>query len=238
MFGLSFKRRRAAQSKVLEVDPSSTAGQVYSLAAQVSSLRTDENASKAIGLVSVDNPTSIQNLSIDFAIALTRFIDGSVLLVHPSSKRTQTNRAASLQTHELFGWNDVVEGACQIQEVVKKTSINRLNILDFGIPKRSSRAATSAAEKDITTQSIQTTLRTLKKDYEFIVFQLPSVSQDVTALSLASVLDGVILVIDHRATRMSQVKKFSDFLENHHVHVVGAVMNRYQHFLPSILRRK
>ena len=189
-------------------------------------------------MVNVANSSNMQRLSVDFAIALTRFIDGPVLLVHPNTGSGRKNAENSLQTHELFGWTEIVDGRCNYQDVVRQTSIDRLSILNFGMPKRSSRSATSAAEKDITTQSISTTLKVLKQDYEFIVFQLPSVVQDVTALSLASVLDGVIVVIEHRATRMSQIKSYVEFLQNHNVHVVGAVMNRYRSFLPSFLRRK
>ncbi len=223
---------------VMVVKPVSAAGQVYSLAAQVASLRANPGDSKAIGLASCSDPEEIKALAIEFATAMTRFVNGSVLLVHLNSEAPKKRKTSVVETPTLFGWSEVVDGQCNYREVVRRTTAERLNVLNYGMPKRSRKSATSVEESKITIESIEGTLSQLKQEYEFTIFQLPNVLQDVTALSLASALDGVVVVMDHRRSRMSQVRGFVEFLKNHHAHVVGVVMNRYRSFLPRFLQRR
>ena len=74
-------------------------------------------------------------------------------------------------------------------------------------------------------RQFQHVLWSLGQDFQFVVIDMPSVSGGSFPLSLASILQGLLIVIDARSTRRKDVDRVFRQLTDEQI--LGLVVNRY-----------
>ncbi len=129
------------------------------------------------------------------------------LLLH--AERSPGVREAVSQPDKVSGW-------------VQESGISNLAFLPAG-------AASSAGGPVWDDHWISVFLETLRCEFDLIVFDLPAGLIDFSALRLASLLDGVLLVVEAESTRMDTARRLKDLAARAHVNVLGAVLNERHH---------
>ena len=80
--------------------------------------------------------------------------------------------------------------------------------------------------------------RSLTAEFDEVVIDTPAVSESQLGLVLASLVDGVVVVVEAEETSRSQVRKLVDDLRQFRANVLGTVLNKRRDYLPKWLYRR
>lgn len=119
------------------------------------------------------------------------------------------------------GLSSLLTGECSLDQVVVSTFIPRLSILPAG-------ERLAHPSELLPTLSRSSWLEQLKEHYDVILIDSPSVTTATDALLLASMSDGVILVVRQGRTGRQHVRKTLDALHYVQANVIGTVFNQVQ----------
>ncbi len=78
-------------------------------------------------------------------------------------------------------------------------------------------------------------LAELRAEFEYVIFDVPPLSDGNTSAALGSLVDGVVMVLRANSTRRELAKKAVDDLGEAHTRILGAVLN--QHEADAVLTR-
>jgi uncharacterized protein involved in exopolysaccharide biosynthesis/Mrp family chromosome partitioning ATPase len=78
----------------------------------------------------------------------------------------------------------------------------------------------------------------LKENYRFVVFDLPAIRQTSSAVKLAAMVDGVVLVVEAEGVRWEEAKQTTDLLVQGRANLLGAVLNKTRFYVPEWLSRR
>lgn len=197
-------------------------GPYVNLAAQLMQLRQRPGDSKAIGLCGVQYGSGASTAAQHLALALAAgTISGRVLLVDVSGSAKRGTR--------IQGWAELLSGDAELSDVIVPTSEPQVSRLYFVQDP-------GAASLPMDAVRIRELLQSLKERFEWIVFDLPSEAR-ADGLPVASVLDGVMLVLQAHRTQSSRARQVKQALEQSGAHLVGVVLTRTRSFVPRFLRR-
>ena len=77
----------------------------------------------------------------------------------------------------------------------------------------------------------------LRKDYDFVIIDTPSVCEYPDAAVLAGLADASVLVLQAESTRFDEAEEARDLLLQAGSPILGGVLNRQKEYLPKWLRR-
>ena len=124
-----------------------------------------------------------------------------------------------LAMHHSFGLIDFLTGQGDLSELLRPTPIDHLVFLSAGSP-----AATPA--EILGCKSMRTALLFLQKMYDYLVIDSPSLDSVSAALLLATMVDGVVLVVDSQRTPCQRVQDARQRLTQVNGSVLGVVLNK------------
>jgi len=75
----------------------------------------------------------------------------------------------------------------------------------------------------------------LKDEYEYVVFDIPSVLAYSEGLTLSRSVDGVLIVVRSGGTKRALVERSIGLLEDAGATVLGAVLNRRKFYIPQFI---
>ena len=78
-------------------------------------------------------------------------------------------------------------------------------------------------------------LEELRKQFEFVIFDLPPANVYADTSILAPRLDAALIVIEADRTRVPEVERTRRSLERVGVKLVGSVLNRRRNYIPAFL---
>ena len=87
-------------------------------------------------------------------------------------------------------------------------------------------------------QNLSELLSTYKRSFRFIVVDSPPINEKSAALRLASLVDGVILVVEAERTRWEAVRRVKDQLVQVKANVLGIVLNKRRFPIPAFMFRR
>ena len=126
------------------------------------------------------------------------------------------------------GLVQILDGSCPIDEGV--CSVDGLHLIPAGeIGRYPLEIVTSPAMADF--------VATAKQRYDFTIVDSPALTFSRDAFHLASLVDGVILVVLAGKTPEKAVREAHDRLVKVNATVLGVVFNRYRNFIPRIFQR-
>lgn len=145
--------------------------------------------------------------------------------------------------HEFFGYRldtpgfiNLVSGEAELADVVRRSQIPRLDIIHAGqsanghLHVPSVRLLQSARMKKL--------LETLEGEYDHVIFDAAPVLENASALCLARIMDGVVLVVEAEKTRRQVVRHAFDQLNGVNAQVLGAILNKRKFHLPRWLYKR
>lgn len=89
----------------------------------------------------------------------------------------------------------------------------------------------------VNTRAYASALDALRRRFDLILIDAPSVDSSVIGTSLAKEADGVILVIEAEATQWSAARQAQRAISEQGGVVIGTIFNKRRHHLPRLLRR-
>lgn len=139
-----------------------------------------------------------------------------VLLVDGDMRRPTQHKLFSLSNQA--GFADVLMDRMTPEAAICQSSVGNLDIILSGkLP--------SVAHGIMTTQRVRDMIATLKPLYEVIIFDTPPIMGVSDASIIASEVDGVLLVIQHRSYPRAMSARAKAMVENVGGNLVGVVLN-------------
>lgn len=146
-----------------------------------------------------------------------------------TSKKADRKRDAALSASRRPGIIEHLAGEITLSEAMTLTNHDRIDLLRAGVGGPDAQAV-SPRSKDI-----DRAMRSLERDYEFIVIDLPPVLGSSAALPLFRFADAYLLVTRSGVTRTDQVSTATGLLDD--IPQLGTVLNHDSKKVPRILRR-
>ncbi|WP_054637798.1 CpsD/CapB family tyrosine-protein kinase [Thalassobacillus sp. C254] len=139
------------------------------------------------------------------------------LLIDADMRKPTVHYTFRLPNH--VGLSNVVTKQMSLHEAVRPTDVEGLDVLTCGpIPPNPSELLGSRMMKEL--------LEEAKKNYEYIVIDTPPLLAVTDAQVLASICDGVVLVVSSGITVKDEAEKAKELIENTNARLLGAVLNR------------
>ena len=124
-----------------------------------------------------------------------------------------------LAMHHSFGLINFLTGQGDLSELLRSTLIEHLVFLSAGSP-----AATPV--EILGCKSMHSAFPFLHKMYDYLVIDSPSLDSASSALLLATMVDGVVLVVDNQHTSRQRVQDARQRLTQVNGQVLGVVLNK------------
>lgn len=118
----------------------------------------------------------------------------------------------------LSGLSNMLVGDTTLEQAVSPSDVDNLDVLTCGpIPPNPAELLASKRMEEILKQANQL--------YDFVIFDTPPLLAVTDAKILANIVDGCILVIRSKVTKMEEVEKAADLLDDGRAKVLGAILN-------------
>ncbi len=107
------------------------------------------------------------------------------------------------------------------EEMIRTTKISNLFAVTYGaVPPNPSELLSSSGMQEF--------VKTVEKDYDYIIFDTPPVGVVVDSLPLVKQSDGVVLVVKHNSTTYPALKKVIDVLNRNGGKIIGIIVNNVE----------
>ncbi len=170
----------------------------------------------------------VSAVAANLATTLARLGQGDVLLVdanlgHPSVHETFKTRLSP-------GLAETLTNGSNNGDAVTPSQVHNLHILSAGTTKRNLSEIFGSDE-------LRKLLNSMKKNYRFVVLDLPAVNEASWAIRLARLCDGVCLVVEAERSRWEVVDRVKDQLVRSNANLLGVVLNKRKLHIPEWLYR-
>ena len=156
------------------------------------------------------------------ALALTKICPGNILLLDGNVRHPEIHTLFDLDP--LPGLTDILSGKINWEDAVRISDLENFFILPFGEPL-------SAPLSLLGSEEMEQLLNDLKKEFDFILLDLPPVLESDEAVLIAPWMEALVLVIQARATRKEIVMRATERVIRHKG-FLGAVFNQKKSFVP------
>jgi capsular exopolysaccharide synthesis family protein len=129
------------------------------------------------------------------------------------------------------GWDAVLTGEAQVEDTIYSTEIPGLSVGEIS-------AHASSLPTVLASPKARQILEQLRSRFDIIVIDTPPVNASWDAISLASMTDGAVLVVEAGRTRWQAVKAAVDNIEEQQGRVFGVVLNKQRHYIPAWIYRR
>jgi Mrp family chromosome partitioning ATPase len=211
-------RESLRQRRVIFPDEESLAGDAYRMLRTQLLQRVRQRGARVIGVASPADGDGKTLTAVNLSLALAAEPNQTILLVDMDLRRP--NVANLLGIPEARGVESVLRGEIGVDEALwRPEGRDRLAIMPAA-PLGSSSSELLAGER---TRAFLQEIRTRYAD-RLVVLDLPPVLLTDDVLTLAPLLDGVLLVIAEQRTRREDLQRTQTLLAN--VPQLGSVLNR------------
>ena len=207
--------RSPADDLIILHSPKSTASESFR-GIRTSILFSTADTSPQVILVCSAGPREGKTItSANIAIAMAQ-AGGKVVILDCDMRRPKMHKLFSLERDR--GMSNILVNNCTLDEAVIHTSIPNVDIIPSGpIPPNPSELLQSHHMKSL--------IEELKPHYERIIIDSPPVTAVTDAVILASIVDGVVVVIRAHETHREMIKNGIGQLKAVNAHILGAVLN-------------
>ncbi len=135
------------------------------------------------------------------------------------------------QTDNIKGLSDVLHGRKSLEDCLVETNIANVDLLPCGPTGHAPLQVLGSAP-------IKRVLAELRARYDCLLIDCPPLRKHPETAILASLCDGVVLVVRALKTRRELVKYSQGLLEKAGARQIGVVLNRVKHWIPDIIYRR
>jgi capsular exopolysaccharide synthesis family protein len=183
---------------------------------------------RAIGITSCYRGEGVSTVAAQLAVQAARTGNHRVLLVDFNLHDPSVHRTFHVDL--VSGLAEALVGEVEVWLAIRETSVANLWVLPAGVVNRPGRPSYDPTQLSHVVQA-------LKGEYDLVVFDMPGALEDDSTSRLASLLDGVVLVIEAERIRWEAASKGQQRLVRAQARVLGAVLNKRQEPIPDWLNR-
>ncbi len=195
-------------------------------------LMTCSNGSKkptyVLGLVGCHPGQGVSTVSANLASALSRRGEDSVLLVDAD--------VSSPSLHRVFG----AELSPGLSDVLAKrmgdTSIQ--NMSEQNVDILPAGKADGNLSEIFNADEFAEFVETIRGRYNFVIIDIPALSESSSSVRLASLCDGVVMVVEAEQLRREIAQRAKAQLEKYNVNILGIVLNKRRFRVPQWLYKR
>jgi capsular exopolysaccharide synthesis family protein len=185
-------------------------------------------AIRALGLTSCERGEGVSTVAARLAAAAASYDGNRVLLV--DANLAQPGDLDTFNVDPGPGLAEVLRGEVEPLEAIQATHIDNLSVLAAGVGGRS-------LVRQYDRARLAEIVERLKQEFSLSVFDLPPAGEAASAVGLAKLLDGVLLVLEAERVRCDDAQRVADAMSRGNVRLLGAVLNKRRHYLPHWLDR-
>lgn len=231
-FALSYAngRRLNHASAAAQIDASTSSGKELVSSAGLNSLigESYRHLRTALMVSRAESPPQVMMMTsatrgegktvtaVNTAIVLAQF-EGRVLLIDGDLRKGRCHHM--LGVGKGAGLTEVLTGRQEVEEVVTRTSVDRLFFLSSGC------SAPNPTEL-LGSRKMRETLRILREQFQYIVIDSPPVMPVTDAIVMSTMVDGVVVVVRAGETSRKYVKTTCARLRQARAKIFGTVLNK------------
>jgi|GEM_PF-302361 len=178
---------------------------------------------RLVGLVGSQRGEGVSVVAANLAAMLAE--RGKVLLVDANVKDPTSHEIFGIRVS--FGLLDVLQGQKEWQRAIWKTPVPNLDLMPVG----------TAQADEVDMAQFQRVIKLVGRQYDYIVLDLPPISEAGYTLRLAGLCDQVGLVVEAERSRWEVVRRTREYLDRVDAKVLGVVLNKRRYHIPGWLYR-
>lgn len=183
---------------------------------------------KAILFVSSVKGEGTTTILSEYGASLGTDREKGTLLVDANLRNPGLHTVFGLENEK--GFSDVLSGNEDLLSCVYRIGEESLYILPTGNP-------TSSPGSLITYSRISRFLEDARKEYSLVLIDGPPVITCAEATLIASIVDGVVLIIETERTKREIVGRAKSAMKEAKANIVGVVLNRRRFAIPKFIYR-
>jgi len=167
--------------------------------------------------------------AITMGYALSTGANARVLLVDANLHSPQIYELLNLDSAP--GLSDLFISNANYKEVIRRSEFSNLMIVPHG-------TEISNSLQVFTSELFENKLNFLKQNFDYIIFDGPSVfgSSDISVI--AKYFDGIILTVECEKTRWEVLREATENIEKAGGNILGTVLNKRKYYIPRVLYGK
>jgi capsular exopolysaccharide synthesis family protein len=181
-----------------------------------------------LAVTSCHRGEGVSSVAASVAISLAKNAAGRILLVDTNLGQPSVHKIFGVD--RLPGLSDIL-GSGQLNALaIKPSHINNLDLLTAGNGEPNLRLLFDS-------QTFADQLGLWRREYSFVIFDTPPLTEVSVGTRLATLADGVIFVVEAERTRQEVVQQAQEMLTQAQVNILGVVLNKRQFPIPAWLYR-
>ena len=165
---------------------------------------------------------------INFAMSLTS--EGErVLLVDSNLRNPSLHHVFNLEKEN--GFAELILGKVTLKDVIKETLFDNLFVITCGMDHFSPSSVFKS-------NSLGNHIEEMKRQADWIIFDAPQINSYDDSSTLASKVDGVVMVVEAEKTRWEVAQLAKQRIENGKGKILGVVLNKRQSHIPDWLYKR
>lgn len=182
-----------------------------------------EKGTKTIMFFSSTEGDGASTTLINFAVTLASEGD-QVLLVDANLRNPSLHDPFCVE--KKMGLTELIYENKTLEDVVKKTPVQNLFVVTAGIPHTN---PSSIFESSL----LDTLINQMKTEADWVLFDSPPINAYNDCRTLATKVDGVIMVVQAEKTRWEVAQNAQQRMEHDNVNILGVILNKRKMHIPG-----
>ena len=178
--------------------------------------KRSNNKLKSLLLCGSEPEVGTTTITIYMAVSLAQGKNRTILIDSDMRKNARKKR---LSETIPFGLSDYFESRATLTEIINQTNIDKLDYISCGTP-------TTQSTKTLRLNNLETLIADLDKDYDFILFDSPSLGAVNDAAVLSILVDAILLIGELGKTTKSNINKMLQTFSDSHNKILGILINK------------
>ena len=197
--------------------------------------KKSNSPTQLIAFIGSDYGEGVSTIVSKFGINLAMHSDDPILIVDTNFSKPSIHNIFGARISPGIG--EVLVNSYETKDVIQHTSYKNLHLICSGdVPSNPASKFDSQTFHEILTQ--------WKQEYKFVLFDTPPMQCDMkqcdmnASVRLASLVDGVIIVIEAGQVRYEVAQNIKDRLSESHANILGVVLNKTKYYIPQWLYKR
>jgi capsular exopolysaccharide synthesis family protein len=183
-----------------------------------------------LAVIGCQRHEGVSAVAANLAATLSRHHEnGHVLLVDANIAHPSVHQV--FKTKVSPGLTDILANGQNSGDTIQSLPTQNLHILSAGAPNGN---LSEAFDSDKFTKL----LNSMKNHYDFVVIDIPALNEASSAARLASLCDGVVLVVEAERLRWEVAQRAKEQLVESNANILGVVLNKRRFHVPGWLYRR
>src|ERR1019366_10161534 len=181
---------------------------------------------RVVAFAGIDDGSGSSRICASVAEVLAVEVRQSVCVVDANPQSTFWSQLTGGGNHRAITADLLQEGS--VRELAQQLQPEKLWFLA---------CRTLAANGHLRSDLLRARFLELRKEFEYVLVDVPPVALDSTSALLGPLTDGLVLVVEANSPRREVARRVKESLESAHVQLLGAVLNNRTFPIPEIIYR-